>query len=260
MTHKEWEILCRTQITYLHSYYILQAALSDPEVVDLPLVKAQATPLEWLLKKLEVGFASNSEIMYVRMRGNSADAEQLRTIVDAVCDAYLNEAVYNEQQRSALMRDALQRSLSKLNDEIRRKLDIQNSLASELGAADQDGKSRVMQDIDIKRLDRIESELLRLEDEQLSAQIYSDQQKGKLSPQEIARLPFYERRIAELSDRQKNLEKRIAARSKSSVELTVQARELEQLQKVAREMSVKIEIMDVEAVAPNRIRLIQKAM
>jgi hypothetical protein len=240
---------------------VIQAALRSDGIQDLPLIKQnQPNQVDWLLSQLDTGFFPNSEIMYVRMHGKIADVAQLRTIVDAVCNAYLKEAVFEEDQRSLVTRDALQRSYTSLSNEIRKKFDVQSALANDLGAADQDGRSRIMQELDIKRLEHIETELLRLEDEQLSAQIYSDQQEGKIHPKERARLIFYEQRIEQLRKRQTELEERITSRNQSSVELTVGASELEQLQDVAREMSIKLEMMDVEAVVPDRIRLIQKAM
>jgi uncharacterized coiled-coil protein SlyX len=257
MTVNEWETLCRTQIAYLHSYYILQAALSDPEVVDLPLVKAQADPVNWLLKQLDVGFLSNSEIMFVRLRGKPDDAEQLWKILNAVCDAYRTEAVDAADARTGEVRDALARSLKKLRDEIKLKTDEHFALARELGAAELDGRARVMQDLDVKRLDRIETELLRLEDEQLAAKVYAEQQKGEISPKERARLPYYEQRIADLSKRQAELEERISGRNETSVDLKVRAQELDQLQEMANDMTVRLKQMDTESMAPNRIRQIQ---
>jgi hypothetical protein len=257
MTDKEWEILCRTQIAYLHSYYILQAAVSDPEVVDLPLVRAQADPVNWLLKQLEVGFLSNSEIMFVRLRGKPDEAEQLRNILNAVCDAYRREAVDTANARTDEARDAVARSLNKLRTEIATKTEEQFAMASELGAAELDGRARVMQDLDVTRLDRIETELLRLEDEQLAAKVYAEQQKGEISPKERARLPYYEQRIADLSKRQAELEERISGRNETSVDLKVRAQELDQLQEMANDMTVRLKQMDTESMAPNRIRQIQ---
>jgi len=48
-------------------------------------------------------------------------------------------------------------------------------------------------------------------------------------------------------------------KNQRSVELEVGSNELEQLQEIANDMSIKHEMMDVEAVAPNRIRKIQDA-
>jgi hypothetical protein len=254
-----WEIFSRTQLAYLHSYFVLQSALRDPSVSQLPLIKDQPNPVAWLNSQLDVGFYADSEAMYIKMRGSAADKEQLRAIVNAVCDAYLKETVFEEEQRQLVVRDALQRSFTNLGDEIRNKTDSLNALARDLGAAETDGKARVMQDLDLKRIERIETELLRLEDEQLAAKVYAEQKDVTLSPKERAQLVFFDKRIEELSKRQTEFEERIVARNQSSVELELGARELKLLQSIAADMSRRLEEMDVESIAPKRIRLIQKA-
>lgn len=254
-----WEVFSKTQLAYLKSSFVLQSALRADGISQLPLIREQSDPIAWLQSQLEVGYQANSSILYVKLRGSSADTSQLRTIVDAVCDAYLKEVVFDEEQRQLVVRDALQRSFSNLSDEIREKSDMTHALSRDIGFADTDGKARVMQDLDLKRIDRIETELLRLEDEQLAAKVYAEQEGNKISPKERAQLTFYEKRIEELSKRQAELESRIINRNQSSVELEIGLDELKQLRKIAADMSFRLEEMDVESVAPDRIRLIQKA-
>jgi hypothetical protein len=207
-----------------------------------------------------VGFIPNSEIMFIELRGKASDADQLRAIVDAVANAYLNEVVVASDQERKVLRDAVHHSYAKLSEEITGKLEEQLALAEELGAADQDGKSRILQELDVKRLDRIEVELLRLEDEQLAAQTYAEELGADVQPKESAKLKFYKQRIADLTKRQNELEERILQRNQSSVELATLSQELKQLQAIASEMNLKLKSLDVEAVAPARIRQIQKAM
>src|SRR5262249_11590427 len=52
---------------------------------------------------------------------------------------------------------------------------------------------------------------------------------------------------------------KVMAKSEQSVELDVKSAELDQLQEIARDMSIKLESLDVEASAPARIRLLQPA-
>lgn len=260
LSDNEWKIYCETQIAYLYSYVVAQAALRDPTVKDLPLIVTQKDPTTWLINNLRVGFIPSSEILSIEMRGKPSEVNQLRLLVDAVANAYLNEVVFASDQERNIVRDALRNSYAKLSEEIHGKMEEQQALAEELGAADLDGKSRILQDLDVKRLDRVETELLRLEDEQLSAQTYADELGANVQPKESAKLKFYNKRIADLTKRQKELEERILQRNQSSVELATLSQELEQLQAVANEMNFKLESLDIEAVAPARIRLIQKAM
>jgi hypothetical protein len=64
----------------------------------------------------------------------------------------------------------------------------------------------------------------------------------------------------ELRKRQMELEASIMSRSETSVELTIRSRELEQLQRIANGMSLKLELLDVEANAPDRIKKRQPAV
>ncbi len=53
---------------------------------------------------------------------------------------------------------------------------------------------------------------------------------------------------------------KLTAKNQQSVELQVGAAELEQLQEIAADMNMKLEQLDVEGVAPARIRRIQRAI
>jgi len=244
----------------LHSYFILQAALHDPEIAGLPLVRAQQDPVQWLIDHLDTGFFPNSEIMSIRMTGRPDEMEQLRKIVDAVVDAYLKEVVFAEDQRKDAARDSLARSLNKLNHELSAKMEEYNALSNELGTADQvGGNGQVRQQLDIKRLERIETELMRLEEQQLRAELRADLDQES-TPEQAVERKFYETRIPQLSKRQAELEERILQRGERSVDLELRAAELQQLQVIVRELSIKLESLDVEAAAAPRIRVIQKAM
>lgn len=86
----------RTQATLLKSRLVLNAALKQPKAAELKLVRDQADPVEWLETQLEVEFTS-PEIMRVRLSGE--DPEELKVLLNAVADAYLNEVVFKEHNR-----------------------------------------------------------------------------------------------------------------------------------------------------------------
>jgi hypothetical protein len=244
-----WQVLCQTQLAKLRSYYVLQAALRGPEIASLPMVRGQHEPVAWLAKSLDVGFHPGSELMYVRLYGKPGQEEQLKKLVDAVSKAYEDEVVYAESQAPLMKRDLLAQQLNKLEKELTEKTHLYYDLAKEQGAADT-GSGRVAQELDMRRLDRIEDELMRLENAQLELETSGQPENTK----------FYDVRIAELRKRQRELEQRIIARSQSSVDLTTRLREIERLQRIYNELSTKLEVMDVEANAPPRIRQVQPAV
>ena len=100
---------------------------------------------------------------------------------------------------------------------------------------------------------------------QLKAQI-SGQEKGKPNQQLQSLRKEFQIRGGVLQSQAQALDKSIQekkeqldAKNQQSVELEVGQAELDQLQEIAGDMSLKLEQFDVEAVAPDRIRLIQKA-
>jgi hypothetical protein len=244
-----WEILCKTQLAKLKSYYVLQAALRDPDIASLPLIRAQQVPVSWLADSLDVGFHPGSEILYVRLFGKREEIEQLTKIVDAVAKAYEEEVVYADTQRRLNTRDLLAQTLKKLNEELTDKMQLYYDMAKEMGKLE-DGGGRVAQEIDLKRLDRIESELMRLENGLL--ELETSGQAGNRK--------FYQQRIDELNKRRNELEDSILARSETSVELVRRSGEIEQLQRLNNELGMRLEVLDVDANAAPRIKQIQPAV
>jgi len=344
---KEFEILQRTQLAYLKSYFVIQAALRAPGMETLGVLAGEPDKVQWLIDELVPTFQQNSEILSITLTGDTADAEDLRQLVDAVADAYLKEVVFEEQQRRLVVRDALQRSFTKLQEEIRNKLDIQNALQEDLGVSDPkqrdpetdllmrevadaakakgdlEGKlaevqtsymvaEQQMKDpsaIDMMveemmagdpNMEMMNQELMMLqyqlnqqqstmkygrskEADRLQAQInakqqaiaqYKAQMKQGIAGQEKSkpnqqlqllrkefsiRASVLQQQIAALDKAINEKKEALGKKSQQSVELQVGAAELEQLQEIAADMNLKLEQFDIEDVAPDRIRLIQKA-
>ena len=254
-----WPTFRNTQIELIKSDLVLQAALRDPNVASLPLIRAEADPVSWLRRRLVVGFGSDSEIMAVQMYGTEGEVDQLKQLVDAVVSAYLNEVASSQRQRMLDQRDAVAKALARLNDDLSRKSEAAHDLAIELGSAAHSGVGEVQLQISLKRLDRIETELMKLENEQLAAQLEVDD-TGDASTAMKTKLKFYEQRIAQLRNRQDELEQQIRTSSETSVDLQQRLHQVEQLQRVADDMTVRLEAMDIERDGtPERIRLIQAA-
>jgi beta-lactamase regulating signal transducer with metallopeptidase domain len=248
-----WEVFCKTQVALLKSHFVLQAAVQDPEIAALPMLASADDPVGLLAQRLEVGFYPGSEILYVRMALPHTDeatlAKQKVQIVDAVAKAYEEEVVFKDRQRHLSTRDLLAQSQQKLKHEIAGKMEDYHEIALAADAVES-GPGQVAQQLDIRRLERIEEELMRLENDFVELQT-----SGK-----SGNVKFYEERIAQLSKRQEDLEKKIMSRSQSSVDLAQRRRELEQLQRIADDLSAKLELMDIEDNAPNRIERIQGAV
>jgi hypothetical protein len=244
-----YETFKKSQLAYLGSEYVLTAALRDRGIAALSTFAGVADPVNWLNEHLRVEYPQDGEILAISLAGPRSQAEELVRIVDAVAKAFRDEVIYEQKQSSLASRDLLARSLENINKEIARDFKDFLDIARESGRVES-GSGHVLQQLDLKRLDRIGTELMRLENAQNELQDGGD--SGSLD--------VIERRIAQLRERQAELEKNLTNRAETSIELDARQRDLERLERIADEMSVKLEKLDIEANAPERIRQIQQAV
>ncbi len=85
-----------TQKGFIRSRAVLTSALRDPKVADCRMLAAIEHPVEWLMKELNVDEQISPEFLKISLQGEYP--EDLALIVNAVKDAFLNEAVYNEKK------------------------------------------------------------------------------------------------------------------------------------------------------------------
>jgi capsular exopolysaccharide synthesis family protein len=122
-----------------------------------------------------------------------------------------------------------------------------------------------------READRLRSQITVVQNQigQLRAQM-KDQilgsQRGQPNPELQALSKEFQVRAGVLGQQIQTLEKSITEmteelmkKGEKSVELDIKLAELEQLQEIARDMSIRLETFDVEAVAPPRIRPLQPA-
>ena len=67
-------------------------------------------------------------------------------------------------------------------------------------------------------------------------------------------------RIEQLLKRENELMRTIQKRSEKSVDLSTRKSELDQLQRIANDLSLKLETMDIDSQSPSRIRQVQPAV
>jgi hypothetical protein len=246
---ENFQIVKKTQLALLKSHFVLNAAIRKPGIAALPVFHGQADPVEWLHEHLESDFPQDGEILAISLRGRDSQAADLVRIVDAVANAYQDEAINRETQLRLANRDSLARSLENLNREIQRKWEELFDIVRESGQPGIFG-SKTQQDQDIEMLGAIKKSILHWEDEIIEAK------RGG----ESATVEMLNERTAKLRDQQAMLEERITAREEVPPELSRRQRELEQLQTVAHEIAVKLERLDIEAQAPPRIEQVQPAV
>jgi hypothetical protein len=126
------DIFCKTQIAYLHSYFVLQSALRTPGIGALSILAPHEDKVQWMQDNLDVGYESNSEILHIELHGTEDQSEDLRAIVDAVCDAYVKEVIFEVSQRQLVIRDSKERASEELRKKLERLIDERNTLTDGL--------------------------------------------------------------------------------------------------------------------------------
>jgi myosin heavy subunit len=222
--------------------------LRNPNIGSLPVIQRHADPVQWLQHNLTVGYPENGFLLSICLSGDASEKNDLAAIVDSIALAYRNEVLDQLRQERLVARDLLSRSLDNLNSEIKRKLDEYLDIARESGKVEVSNGS-ILQSVDQKRLDRVEDELMRLEN-QLAIDVKDSKDKAKL----------IEQRVTQLRKSRDELYATIAKHSEISADLETRKRNLDQLHSIAAEMSTRLEWLDLEANAPDQIRQVQPAV
>jgi capsular exopolysaccharide synthesis family protein len=84
--HTDFAAYKQSQAALVKSRRTLNAALKDPAVNDLGIVREQADAIDWLGRNLKVDFRDSPEYMRVTLEGNNAD--ELQTLLGGLAKAY----------------------------------------------------------------------------------------------------------------------------------------------------------------------------
>ncbi|MCA9167118.1 MAG: hypothetical protein KDB23_05600, partial [Planctomycetales bacterium] len=98
---QDFEITKQTQAALIRSPRVLEAALREPGIAQLPLVRDEPwfgerdNPVAWLDRQLKIEFAPNSELLQISMKERRPD--DLKKVLEAVIKSYDTEIVKREQ-------------------------------------------------------------------------------------------------------------------------------------------------------------------
>jgi capsular exopolysaccharide synthesis family protein len=132
--HSNFELYKGTQMQLLTSDFVLIAALRDPKIANLELLKREEDPIRWLSKSLQVDAPGNAEIIRVGL--TTPDRNSGAAIVQAVVGAYQTEVVNKELDRRAKRLAELERVYTEQETELRKKRTDLKSLIETLGTSD----------------------------------------------------------------------------------------------------------------------------
>lgn len=107
----------RTQMQLLKSPFVLNSALRRPGVADLPTIKEQVDPADWLAKNIVMSSPQESEVVTLRLRGPIA--EDTAKILNAVTASYLDDIVNKDRADRLAKRDQLEKKFKESQAELR---------------------------------------------------------------------------------------------------------------------------------------------
>jgi polysaccharide biosynthesis transport protein len=132
---QELEKRAMTQLALIKSQFVLQNALSRPDISVLQAVRDQGTlndAVQWMYEDLQASFPSDGEILEVKYEGEE-DPEEMEKIVQAIVESYREEAVYKEKQKNAESREAKSQVHRDLQNRLQRKMEEYEGLVDVKG-------------------------------------------------------------------------------------------------------------------------------
>lgn len=176
----------RTQMALVRSRLVLNAALRQSKVAELPIVKQQEDPAEWLAKELMLDYTLSPEILRVHLRGDQP--EELVTLVNAVVNAYLQEIVAKEQVRQQARIDRLKQIYGQYEENLRGRRKTLRELAESAGSDDVQTLS-MKQRLAAEQMGMAQRELLQLKSELRKLQIETGAKELRLKKLEAVEPP-----------------------------------------------------------------------
>ncbi len=128
-----------THMQLIRSYFVLNAALSQPGISELPWIQEAETsgqdPTDWLKGRIGISAPGRGmAIMRLSMVGD--DPEQLKQLVQAVTDAYLNRVVEREKRDALKHQDNLEKVYYEKAREVDQQRQAIRDLALQVGTSD----------------------------------------------------------------------------------------------------------------------------
>ncbi|MFO0951496.1 MAG: division plane positioning ATPase MipZ [Isosphaeraceae bacterium] len=122
-----------TQLSLVRSRLVLTSALARPGVADLPTVRAQPDPVEWLADELNAEF-TGGELLQLSLTGDRPT--DLAALVNAVAESYLEEIVTKDHTERLASLGQLKDLLDQYNARLTRRRAELREMAEAVGSDD----------------------------------------------------------------------------------------------------------------------------
>jgi hypothetical protein len=263
----------QTQAALIKSRLVLAAAVQDPEIAKLELLKGQADPVEWLARRLEVAPIDDSELIRVSIRAQRAEGAK---VVNAVVHAYLRVVVETEHERLVTRQKQLQEIHAKFQESLMRKREtLRNAVESGSQATDdrdpESHRQMLMRELGESRMDLRRTRLQRVAVESrlkyrqaLEKDPDAARSKARLELQE--ELDVLRKQEQTLGEEQaglardiKALERERQSAKRGVLDASLLQSEIDVADTAFKRIAEEIEALNVEMAGPPRIRVIDLA-
>ena len=96
-SRQDFEVYKQTQIQLIKARLVLNAALRNSQVSEMPIIQQQRDPIAWLKQKLQAVSPEDTEIISISL--DLEDPEAAKIIVNEVAAAYMSEVVDVERNK-----------------------------------------------------------------------------------------------------------------------------------------------------------------
>ena len=104
---RDYDIFRATQIALIKSNTVLEAAIANEgELSSIKFLQEEEDKIAWLSDNLRVSFEGESELLRVSLKLDEK-SEDLKTIVDVVCQAYIEKIVIKDKISRNQVQDSL---------------------------------------------------------------------------------------------------------------------------------------------------------
>jgi capsular exopolysaccharide synthesis family protein len=166
---KRWR---ETQLQLIRSPFMLQAAIRDPKVANLSLIKNEKEPIYFLQRSLEVATPKDSDLIIIRMEGE--EPRDMVEIVKALTAKYIDHAKQEARTKYAEGISILEKQESRTKTELDGKLKAYTELGRKLGGDSREVAGKM--------------EMLRVEMTNLKSEIAELKRAKRQTEEEVERL------------------------------------------------------------------------
>ena len=106
----------KTQAGMLRSHFVLNAAIRDPEIAALPMLREQPDPVRFLEEELLVDMQDGSELIKPKLSGD--DPKAITMIVNSIHDAFFREIVEAERTRKQARLAAMETAIDRMQTDL----------------------------------------------------------------------------------------------------------------------------------------------